>query len=1261
MKKILTLLMAVLLCSFLFCACGESDSDDFEEDREEKDPKPPHTCVYDQKNENDAFLKNEASCTLRKTYYFSCQCGKAGSETFSVGGYKHVLENGECIDCDYRESVGLAMATYNNSKEYEVSGEGSCADRHVVIPAYYNDLPVTYVRFSSSYSWKESETVTVPNTVSQLYFSDEAGCFSRIYFQGSIKEWMNIDIGGGLPVGVEVYISGELITDLAIPEGIEKIGSYTFQNWRWLESIHIAASVTEISDEAFRGCHGHLKSITVAEDNAVYRSAGNCLLGGEELVLGCNTSVIPDDGSVKVIGSYAFENCESLRDVTLPSSVTTIKGRAFEECHGLEKIVGINVVYVNSAAFRLTLTDNSYTLYPKSYVFAENCSFGKDISSSPVVPTDAVQIGDYLFRVVDGIPTLVGYVGTATELTLPSDYEGGSYVIGEKAFYNNDKLYRVIISDAVTAVGAKAFSECDFLFWVVLGSGLTEIADDAFVASYRLVEVYNRSSLTVDLSTYGLAQAIHIYDNADGSLLYFDNEGYVFYLDYYHTYLLGYVGDDIYLNLPEAVPSSPTGLQSNQAKLYYSVHDYAFYGCDNIVSVDLPACALFLGKYAFYRCISLENIVFNGSLMGIGDYALYNCYALKVLHLPASVANVGKDAFVLDDMVAFYFDGTLDDWAQINFSSSVVGTDTYKRYKAYIDGEKIASHQNITLSDKTTMIGSYAFANWSWVKNLDTGNGVQSIGEYAFRGIYLRTVILGTKVLTIYNDAFPSVDIVFDFAGLNIVKGEREENGRIGEEADIVSRQSPLVKGDFAFAIDTDGAYYLIAYTGTACDVVLPDDCDGNDYVVYKETFAGKHITSVKIGSGVTEIGEHAFSRCSDLKDLSYAADGKLTAIGECAFLGCGSLTTIVIPSGLTHVGGYVFALAEGTYMEEHVKTTVNVYIEDVATWMNLLSQTGPYSFFQYRDYVINFYKNGELVTELVIPEGTTVIPSGAFRNCVSLKSVTIPEGVINIGDFAGCIGLTTLTIPDGVTAIDSGAFRDCTGLKSITLPDSITSIGDDAFDGCVDLMQEEGGVYYVGKWAVACEEGITSVTLRSDTVGIAACAFSWSDLTSVVIPDSVLYIGKDAFRSCDCLEMVTLDEGSRLTVIGDGAFESCSALIGIRIPASVTTIGRYAFDSCYSLENVTIDAGSQLTGILSHTFHDCYALKSITIPASVITIAEDAFKYSGLTSAVFEDAEGWGRYKDSIHGFFDYFDFDVSNPSTAARNLVSGYTWVKK
>ena len=126
-----------------------------------------------------------------------------------------------------------------------------------------------------------------------------------------------------------------------------------------------------------------------------------------------------------------------------------------------------------------------------------------------------------------------------------------------------------------------------------------------------------------------------------------------------------------------------------------------------------------------------------------------------------------------------------------------------------------------------------------------------------------------------------------------------------------------------------------------------------------------------------------------------------------------------------------------------------------------------------------------------------TTIEVGAFADCTSLTSVTIPDSVTTIEDgaFADCTSLTSVTIPESVTEIESYTFSDCTRLTSVTIPNGVTVIGWGAFEGCTSL---------------------TSVTIPDSVTTIRDSAFlGCTSLTSVTIPDSVTTIGYDAFKGC--------------------------------------------------------------------------------------------------------------------------------------------------
>lgn len=229
----------------------------------------------------------------------------------------------------------------------------------------------------------------------------------------------------------------------------------------------------------------------------------------------------------------------------------------------------------------------------------------------------------------------------------------------------------------------------------------------------------------------------------------------------------------------------------------------------------------------------------------------------------------------------------------------------------------------------------------------------------------------------------------------------------------------------------------------------------------------------------------------------------------------------------------------------------------------------------------------------------------------------TIPDGVFNIeGEaFNGCIGLTSVIIPDSVVSIGCGAFNDCIGLTSVTIPDGVEEIDYMTFIGCIGLTSVAipDSITIIGSRAFEDCSSLTSVTIPNSVKLIGDSAFSGcSSLASVTIPDSVTYIGADAFSGCSNLTLITIPDN--VTAIGASAFSGCSNLTSVKIPDSVTEIRCHTFNGCSSLTSVTIP--NSVTRIDFNAFYKCNSLTSVTIPNSVTHIGEYAFvDCSSLTS----------------------------------------------
>ena len=465
-----------------------------------------------------------------------------------------------------------------------------------------------------------------------------------------------------------------------------------------------------------------------------------------------------------------------------------------------------------------------------------------------------------------------------------------------------------------------------------------------------------------------------------------------------------------------------------------------------------------------------------------------------------------------------------------------------------------------------------------------------------------------------------------------------------------------------------------IKLTLLVCETGFEAERQGEDIVLKKYLGANSEVI---VPNAITKIANTAFVN-NTLVENVFIPDSVLE-IEKGVFSGCSSLAKLTIPfvgakAGVTSNDSYQYPFG---------------YIFGESSYTGGTSTRQYYYGSSMSSTTSSTYYISTSLKSVTVTGGNILY--GAFYNCSSLTSVTIPDSVTSIGDdtFRNCSGLTSVTIPDNVTSIGSSAFNNCSSLTSVTIPNSVTSIGDDTFRNCSGLTSVVigDGVESIGSYAIYNCSSLTSVTLPDSVTSIGASAFyNCSSLTSVVIPDSVTSIGASAFYNCISLTKLYITNivawcnisfgnyyanplcyasklylnselVTELVIIPDSvisiasyAFYNCSGLTSVVIGDGVESIGAYAFSGCSSLTRVVIGDGvasignstfyncSSLTSMVigdgiesigADAFSGCSSLTSVTIPDSVISIASYAFyNCSGLTSVVIGDGvESIGAY----------------------------------
>ena len=596
------------------------------------------------------------------------------------------------------------------------------------------------------------------------------------------------------------------------------------------------------------------------------------------------------------------------------------------------------------------------------------------------------------------------------------------------------------------------------------------------------------------------------------------------------------------------------------------ITELSLHGCANLISVEFEQGSNLqnLRYEAFGGCTALETIALPEGLQSMGDSTFDGCTALTSITIPGSVTSIGNSAF-----------------------------------------SGCSSLTSIIIPEGVKSIGKSVFYGCTSLKNITIPASVESIGS-SFGGC--------TSLRNIY------ITDLAAWVGIDFVSG---------------ANSNPL-----------NYASYLYVNGEVVEDIVIPEGVEEISACAFR---GYKNLTSVTIPSSVTSIGSSAFGDCVSLSSIVFEEGSQLKSLGG-VFHGCTALEGLTLPESVTSLSGTFSgctSLAEVTFEEDSQLKSMSgtfdgctalesiaipssvtsigsggdwcfdgctklsaVHITDLSAWLAIEfdSNCNPLA------YAHNLYLNGELVTGLVIPEGTKTINGWAFRGCTSITSLTVLASLESIGDvafygctnlaevnfadgsqlksigdtaFHSCSSLTEIKLPEGLTTIGSRAFTDCTSLESITIPASVTSIGDYAFDGCTKLS-----AVYITDLAAWCN-----------------ISFGFSSL------NNPLYYAHNLYLNDELITELVIPEG--VTTISNYAFYNCYAITSVSIPASVESIGEYAFCGCYKLVSVTFEEGSELKSVGDRAFYLCDAIKDLYIADLKTFLAVD-FGYSyGWTSTL--------------------------------------------
>ena len=462
-------------------------------------------------------------------------------------------------------------------------------------------------------------SITIGNSVTSIGKSAFENCSGLTSVNISdLEAWCKIDFNNSysnpLYYAKKLYLNGELLTGLIIPDSIKEIKNYAFSGCSGLTSVTVPNSVTSIGGFAFAYCTG-LTTIKVETGNSKYDSRNNCNAiietSTNTLIAGCKNTIIPN--GVTSIGDGAFSGCRGLTSVTIPNSVTSIGDDAFYYCSGLISVISLNPIpptcesvafaYVSVGNITLEVPAESVSLYQSADTWKD---FGtiKGIAGSSALTYNILNETDV--EVTGGTEKYTG------DIVIPSQtsIDGKVYNVTKVrhyAFYECTGLTSITIPNSVTSIGDYAFDGCSGLSSVTIPNSVTIIGQGAFSSC---------SSLTAIKVGTGNSK----YDSRNNCNAIIETES--------NTLITG---------------------------------------CKNTI---IPNSVTSIGNSAFRSCSSLSSVTIPNSVTSIGDYAFRACSGLTSITIPNSVTSIGFSAFSVCSSLTSVNISDLEAWCKIDFNNS---------------------------------------------------------------------------------------------------------------------------------------------------------------------------------------------------------------------------------------------------------------------------------------------------------------------------------------------------------------------------------------------------------------------------------------------------------------------------------------------------------------------------------------------------------------------------------------------------------------
>lgn len=631
---------------------------------------------------------------------------------------------------------------------------------------------------------------------------------------------------------------------------------------------------------------------------------------------------------------------------------------------------------------------------------------------------------------------------------------------------------------------------------------------------------------------------------------------------------------------------------------------------------EIPDCAF---KYVS----KLKNVTINEGITSIGQSSFQRCTDLTNLYLPQSLKQINGCAFSnIHNIANLYFNGSIEDWCHIEIvctwtDTTPVNHDTSVYMKN--ENENFELITEITIPESITKINSYQFYDFGKVTKVNLNHYITSIGNDAFNGCSLTSVIIPKSVKSIGAAAFSMLgDDSIIYCEIENKPSDWNENftscnniiwGYVGTfTQDGITY---LIKTDHAEVINVEGK-----------DVIVPETVlyNGISYNVTTICNLGspKDLTSIIITNGIITISDYAFYGCTNLKEVNLP--NSLKYIGSNAFIGCKFLKRIILPIGIETINDYAFGDC--------------ISLKEV-NFPNTLQEIGVAAF-----------SGCNALEKIIFHNGIKTIEDYVFYGCNNLKEVYLPKGIETIGDSVfdssalifveeescpdgwnsnwlygaydnviwGYVG--TLT-QDGVTYLVKTDHAEVTSIEGVDvrIPEKVlydgneypvTTIKTNSITSHIDSL-------YIPKIVEILEPQKDELSrVGRFYFGANSKLESWSEY----IREDINFVGQFVFDVQGFVETENIDYfiKGNIAVIYKIKVDDPSIPTSIKfngISYNVTSI--YSLGAPEILTKITLPEG--ITSIRFYAFNKCINLKEVNLPNSLQEICEGAFSSSGITS----------------------------------------------